>query len=89
MRMMRSGLGWQDDRASTLGMGNDRDVQSIDRGDPVRGQHRLRRSVHEDASLTHQRDLIAIRGREIEIVEDAQNRQIVLPGEAQREIEDG
>ena len=45
--------------------------------------------MHEDAPIAHERKLIAIRGREIEIVEDAQNRQIALPGQAQHEIEDG
>jgi hypothetical protein len=45
--------------------------------------------MHEDAPIAHQRELIAIRGSKIEIVEDSQNRQIALPGQAQREIEDG
>jgi hypothetical protein len=45
--------------------------------------------MHEDAPFAHERELIAIRGGEIEIVEDTQNRQIALPGQAQREIEDG
>ena len=45
--------------------------------------------MHEDAPIAHEREFIAIRGREIEIVEDAQNRKIALPGQAQYEIEDG
>jgi hypothetical protein len=43
--------------------------------------------MDHDLALTHQRELIAICGREIEIVEDAQDRQIGIPGKAQREIE--
>jgi hypothetical protein len=45
--------------------------------------------MHEDAPIAHERELIAIRGGEIEIVEDAQNREIALSCQAQREIEDG
>jgi len=45
--------------------------------------------MHHDLALTHQRELIAISGGEIEIVEDAQDRQISIPGKAKREIEHG
>jgi hypothetical protein len=44
--------------------------------------------MHEDAPIAHERELIAIRGGKIEIVEDTQNRETALPGQAQYEIED-
>ena len=45
--------------------------------------------MDHDLALMHQRELIAICGRQIEIVEDAQDRQIGIPGKAKREIEHG
>jgi len=44
--------------------------------------------MDEDAPIAHERELIAIGGGEVEIVEDAENRQVALPGQAQHEIED-
>jgi hypothetical protein len=45
--------------------------------------------MDHDLALMQQRELIAICGREIEIVEDAQDHQISIPGKAKREIEHG